>query len=115
MTSTSTRMDLTSEPSPMSRDDAIAHVLRADPRFEIVDTTLWGNPFTVFARAPDNLRTLLQEAVASYPQRELLVYGQERWTVEEFASAVNRTRSCPFSLATVLPWPCGITLKCPSC
>ena len=76
---------------PLSRDEAIAHVLRTDPEFRVTSATIRGSQLTVFANAPENLRSMLQAAIASDPQRELLVYGQERWTAHQFASDVNRT------------------------
>lgn len=103
MTFSSSRQTPSPASPPLSRDDAIAHVLRTDPRFETAQTTLWGSPFTVFMNAPDNLRTLLQEAATSYPDRELLVYGPQRWSFSEFASQVNRTAHMLVSELSVRP------------
>lgn len=76
--------------APMSREEAIDHVLRTNPRFSIGQTRIWGSPFTVFTNAPVNLQALLQEAVSSYGSRDFLVYQSERWTYSEFAAEVNR-------------------------
>ncbi|MFC4261116.1 class I adenylate-forming enzyme family protein [Marinobacter lacisalsi] len=103
MTPNSKPMASTSLTSPMSRDEAINHVVNTDPRFAIAQTTLWGTPFTVFANAPDNLRTLLQEAAGNYPDRELLVYGEQRWSASQFASEVNRTAHMLVSELSVQP------------
>lgn len=74
----------------MSRDEAIAHVTRTDPRFAVTDTVIRGIPYKVFANAPRHLPALLQEAVTRFGERELLVYGDTRWTYREFADEVNR-------------------------
>ena len=74
----------------MPRDEAIAHVVATDPRFQVTETVIRGVPYTVFANAPDNLRTLLRTAVDSFAERELLVYGDSRWSYRAFADDVNR-------------------------
>ncbi len=87
----------------MSREEAIDHVLRNDPRFSIGQTRIWGNPFTVFTNAPDNLQALLKEAVGNYPSRDFLIYQDERWTYSEFAAEVNRAAHMLTSELSVQP------------
>lgn len=76
--------------TPMTREDAIQHVISTDPRFQITDTVIRGIPYTTFVNAPESLRSLLQTATETFKDRELLVYGDLRWTYSEFADEVNR-------------------------
>lgn len=76
--------------APLTRDEAIAQVVNTNPRFKVTQTAIRGATLNVFANAPDNLRTLLQTAVDSFADRELLVYGDSRWSYRGFADDVNR-------------------------
>ncbi|MFL1483503.1 class I adenylate-forming enzyme family protein [Marinobacter sp. LN3S78] len=80
----------TSTSSPMTRDEAIAHVVATDPRFQVTEAVIRGVPYTVFANAPDHLGALLRTAVDSFAEREFLVYGDSRWSYRAFADDVNR-------------------------
>lgn len=76
----------------MTLDEAIAHVTTTNPTFEVCTETIHGVETRVFRNVPPNLRALLQ---ASHdPQgsgaAEYLVYGDERWTYEEFCRDIRK-------------------------
>ncbi len=103
MITTPNPVDSTMTSAPMSREEAIDHVLRTDPRYSTGQTRIWGNPFTVFTNAPNNLQALLKEAVGDYASRDFLVYQNERWTYSEFAAEVNRAAHMLTSELSVQP------------
>lgn len=76
--------------SVMSLDEALAHLIAADPRFAVTETEIRGEPQRVFANAPAHLPALLDAAAAAHPEAEALVFGAARWTYADLARDVAR-------------------------
>ncbi|MCC5810399.1 MAG: acyl--CoA ligase [Ectothiorhodospiraceae bacterium] len=74
----------------MTPDEAAAHLVRTDPRFEVTEADIRGVRYRVFRNAPPHLRALLQHAGSVYNGGDLLVYRDERWDYIRFCSEVCR-------------------------
>ena len=74
----------------MTPDEAAAHLVRTDPRFEVTETVIRGVRYRVFRNAPPHLRGLLQQARSVYDGGDVLVYRDERWSYSRFCSEVCR-------------------------
>ena len=75
----------------MSADSAVAHVLATNPAFALTEATIRGVSYRVFENAPPHVATMLYgsreaQGNGSY---EYLVYGDERWTFDDFLNDVS--------------------------
>ena len=76
----------------MSADSAVAHVLATNPAFALTEATIRGVSYRVFENAPPHVAAMLYgsreaQGNGSY---EYLVYGDERWTFDNFLNDVSR-------------------------
>jgi acyl-CoA synthetase (AMP-forming)/AMP-acid ligase II len=76
----------------MTADDAVTHVLATNPAFALTETEIRGVSYRVFQNAPPHVSAMLYgsreaQGNGSY---EYLVYGDERWTFDEFLTDVSR-------------------------
>jgi long-chain acyl-CoA synthetase len=76
----------------MSADSAVAHVLATNPAFALTEATIRGVSYRVFENAPPHVAAMLYgsreaQGNGSY---EYLVYGDERWTFDDFLNDVSR-------------------------
>ena len=76
----------------MSADNAVAHVLATNPAFALTEATIRGVSYRVFENAPPHVAAMLYgsreaQGNGSY---EYLVYGDERWTFDDFLNDVSR-------------------------
>ncbi|AVO39462.1 class I adenylate-forming enzyme family protein [Pukyongiella litopenaei] len=76
----------------MTLDEAIAHVTTTNPTFEVGTETLHGVETRIFRNVPPNLRALLQASREAQGggDAEYLVFGEERWTYDEFCRDIKR-------------------------
>ena len=65
--------------APLSWDEAVAKVTGPDGRYPLVDATIDGRPYKVFANTPPSLRFLF-ELASGYGDQDHLVYEDERLT-----------------------------------
>lgn len=76
----------------MTADNAIAHVIATNPAFALTDTDIRGVSYRVFQNAPPHVSAMLYGS--REPQGngsfEYLVYGDERWTFDNFLNDVSR-------------------------
>jgi long-chain acyl-CoA synthetase len=72
----------------MSWDEAVARVTGPDGRYPLVDATLDGRPYKVFANTPPSLRSLF-ELASGYGDRDFLVYEDERLTFADVWARVG--------------------------
>ncbi len=81
---------LTKAPA-MSIDAAVAHLLATDPRFAVDPVRIRGVDYTAFSNIPPHTRALLERAaeVQSANGDPFLVFGEERYTYEEFCRRIN--------------------------
>ena len=75
----------------MSADSAVAHVLATNPAFALNEATIRGVSYRVFENAPPHVAAMLYgsreaQGNGSY---EYLVYGDERWTFDDFLNDVS--------------------------
>ena len=75
----------------MSADSAVAHVLATNPAFALTEATIRGVSYRVFENAPPHVAAMLYgsreaQGNGSY---EYLVYGDERWTFDDFLNDVS--------------------------
>lgn len=75
----------------LSVNSAVSQVLETDPMFETDQQSVDGVTYRVFKNIPSDLRALLQASRA--PQGEgsadYLVFGNERWTYDEFCHDIK--------------------------
>jgi long-chain acyl-CoA synthetase len=76
----------------MGADSAVAHVLATNPAFALTEATIRGVSYRVFENAPPHVAAMLYgsreaQGNGSY---EYLVYGDERWTFDDFLNDVSR-------------------------
>src|SRR5262245_50090980 len=76
----------------LSYDEAIARVTGPGERFETAEVDIRGVTYTVFRNAPGSLRDIVATTRAR-GDAVFLVYEDERWTFEEFASKVDALAS----------------------
>ncbi|MEP1208935.1 MAG: class I adenylate-forming enzyme family protein [Rhizobiaceae bacterium] len=87
----------------MTPDQAADHLTSTDPRFALGTETIRGVEYKILKNAPQNLRALLQEHRTAHGGGDgggsggedgggddYLVYGDERWTYDEFCRDANR-------------------------
>lgn len=76
----------------MSMDDAIAHVLKTNPAFALSEANIRGVTYRVFQNAPAHVAAMLYGSCEAHGNGsyEYLVYGDERWTFDEFLTEVSR-------------------------
>ena len=101
----------------MTADNAIAHVLETNPAFALVDTEIRGVSYRVFQNAPPHVSAMLygsREAQGN-GSHEYLVYGDERWTFDDFLNDVSRmAHILRDTLGVVKGQPVGIAMRnCP--
>ncbi|MFT5798069.1 MAG: long-chain acyl-CoA synthetase [Candidatus Azotimanducaceae bacterium] len=75
----------------MSADSAVAHVLATNPAFALTEATIRGVSYRVFENAPPHVAAMLYgsreaQGNGSY---EYLMYGDERWTFDDFLNDVS--------------------------
>lgn len=76
----------------MTMDEAIAHIVKTEPTFEVVETEIRGVTFRTFKNIPGTVSALM---LASREKQgngaaEFLVYRDERWTYDAFCADVHR-------------------------
>lgn len=75
----------------MTQEEAVAHLIASDPRFELTEAEICGVSYRVFRNAPPNLRAFLQSAAAGYgDDGEVLVFQDERWSYSRFVAEVRQ-------------------------
>ncbi len=74
----------------MTPEEAADHVVRTDPRFEVIETEIRGERFRVFRTAPRNLREVLDGSAGLYESRDLLFYEGERWDYPAFKREIDQ-------------------------
>ncbi len=74
--------------APLSWDEAVAAVTGPDGRYPLVDATIEGRPFKVFANTPPSLRFLF-ELASGYGDQDYLVYEDERLTFADVWAQVG--------------------------
>lgn len=74
----------------MTPDEAAAHLVCTDPRFEVTEADIRGVRYRVFRNAPPHLRALLQHAGSAYDGGDVLVYRDERWSYPRFCGEICR-------------------------
>ncbi len=74
--------------APLSWDEAVAAVTGPDGRYPLVDATIEGRPYRVFANTPPSLRFLF-ELASGYGDQDYLVYEDERLTFADVWAQVE--------------------------
>jgi len=74
--------------APLSWDEAVAAVTGPDGRYPLVDATIEGRPYRVFANTPPSLRFLF-ELASGYGDQDYLVYEDERLTFADVWAQVG--------------------------
>jgi len=74
--------------APLSWDEAVAAVTGPDGRYPLVDATIDGRPYKVFANTPPSLRFLF-ELASGYGDQDFLVYEDERLTFADVWAQVG--------------------------
>src|SRR5690625_2423117 len=75
----------------LTAEQAAAHLLQSDPRFELTEAVIRGVSYKVFRHAPPHLRAFLQSVGQAYDEHhDVLVYQDERWSYPEFCDEVQR-------------------------
>ncbi|MDK3018273.1 class I adenylate-forming enzyme family protein [Pseudodonghicola flavimaris] len=77
---------------PLSFEDAVAAVTAENPIFETAPVDIRGVTYKAFRNTPQTLRELLQHAREAQGNGadEYLVFGEERWTYDEFCNDIKR-------------------------
>ena len=77
----------------LSFDDAVKHVLKTEPIFEITTADIRGVTYKVFKNIPATVPALLRASHAAQDNgaAEYLVFENERWTHSAFCQDVRRT------------------------
>ena len=78
--------------SVMTLEEASRHLTSTDHRFELNTTNVHGVDYTTFKRAPSSLIDMLKAARENHGggTDDYLVYGDERWSFDEFCAETNR-------------------------
>lgn len=78
--------------TPMGLEDAVQHVITTEPVFEVTSANIRGTTYKVFKNIPGHVRALMQASRDAQDNgaAEYLVYGDERWTYDEFCAETNR-------------------------
>lgn len=76
--------------SPMTLQEAAAHVSASDPRFAVEEQVIRGETYRVFREAPPSLPALMEASRAIHADGDYLVYEGERWSYEAFRRDVRR-------------------------
>ncbi len=78
--------------SVMTLQQAADHMTSTDPRFTLGRQTIWGSNYAILKNAPENLRAMLKHHRPAHGHGldDYLVYGDERWTYDEFCRDANR-------------------------
>lgn len=76
----------------MTLDDAVRHVTTTEPVFEVTKADIRGTTYKVFKNIPPHVRALMQASREKHDNgaAEYLVFGDERWTFDEFCADSNR-------------------------
>lgn len=76
----------------MTLDEAARHVTTTNPLFAVETTKIRGVDYRVFRNIPAHARALLHTSREAQDNgmAEYLVFGEERWTFDEFVHEVNR-------------------------
>ncbi len=74
----------------MTPEEAVAHLTRTEPRFQVGEADIRGVRYRVFTNAPAHLRELLAQSAPAYDGRDALVYRDERWTHGQLCRDVKR-------------------------
>ncbi|MCE7521923.1 class I adenylate-forming enzyme family protein [Alloalcanivorax xenomutans] len=74
----------------LTLEQAVDHITSTDPRFAVTEADIRGQRYPVFANAPAHLREVLQSVETVYGDRDVLVYGDERWDYPRLVNEVNR-------------------------
>jgi long-chain acyl-CoA synthetase len=90
--------------TPMSPEDAVAHVLSTNPTFAVAPTVVRGVTYKAFQNIPPTVSALVDAGMAQHGNgaADYLLYEGERWTFGEFAAEIRR-------MAQVLRTRFGIT------
>lgn len=77
--------------TPMSPEEAVAHVTRTNPSFAVASAVVRGVEYRVFENVPTTVSALMKASVEAQGNgaAEYLVFGDERWTYAEFCSDVK--------------------------
>ena len=76
----------------MTLEEASRHLTSTDPRFELNKAHVRGVDYTTFKTAPSSLIDMLKAARENHGagKNNYLVYGDERWSFDEFCEETNR-------------------------
>ncbi|MGE4326336.1 MAG: AMP-binding protein, partial [Pseudodonghicola sp.] len=76
----------------LSFQDAVAAVIAENPIFETTEVDIRGVTYKAFANTPQTIRELLQHSRAAQGDgaADYLVFGDERWTYDEFCNDIKR-------------------------
>jgi len=76
----------------LSFQDAVAAVTAENPIFETTEVDIRGVTYKAFANTPQTIRELLQHSRAAQGDgaADYLVFGDERWTYDEFCNDIKR-------------------------
>lgn len=76
----------------LSFQDAVAAVTAENPIFETTEVDIRGVTYKAFANTPQTIRELLQHSRAAQSDgaADYLVFGDERWTYDEFCNDIKR-------------------------
>lgn len=88
----------------MTPEQAVHHVVSNEPTFEVTTAQIRGVETRVFKNIPGHIRAMMQASRERQGNgaAEYLVFGDERWTYDEFCSESNR-------LAHALQTELGVT------
>lgn len=83
---------MTGQMTGPSLEDAIARVTAENPIFETCEAEIRGTCYKVFRNTPQHIRALLQTSRAAQDDgaADYLVFGDERWSYDEFCHDINR-------------------------
>ncbi|MEL6946308.1 MAG: AMP-binding protein [Pseudomonadota bacterium] len=89
----------------LSLEDAAAHLVKKDPQFALGEATIRGVTYPVFTNAPKTVPDLLKHVRAAHGDGadDYLVFGDERWTFDEFSKAVGTLAAALQSQFSVQP------------
>jgi len=76
----------------MTLDQAIHHLTTTNPTFAVTTADIRGVTYRVFANVPPHLRALMQASRGAQGNgtAEYLVFGDERWSYDDFCHETNR-------------------------
>ena len=101
----------------LNADEAVSHVLSTNPAFELTQADIRGVTYRVFKNAPTHISAMLYGSRQAHGDGalEYLVYGNERWTFDEFLNEVSQmARVLRHTLGVRKGQPVGIAMRnCP--